>query len=218
VPRWLACRRGFFLPVRVLSRLFRGKFLAGLRAAYDAGRLALHGRLAGLAEPGAFAAWLAPLYRQDWAVYARPPFGGPEVVLKYLARYVHRVAISNARLLSLEGGRVTFRCHDYADGRRPKALALPAEEFLRRFLQHVVPAGFVRVRHYGLPANRHREARLRLCRRLLLAAAVPAAPAGGPEPARRCPGCGGDTWVVVARAPRPTVAEVCRLPLTADTS
>jgi hypothetical protein len=219
LPRWLACRRGFFLPVRVLGRLFRGKFLAGLRRAHAEGRLPLRGKLAPLAEPAAFAAWLAPLYGQEWVVYAKPPFGGPAVVLKYLARYVHLVASSNSRLLALRDGAVTFRYHAYAEGRRPKTMTLAAGEFLRRLLQHVVPAGFVRVRHYGLLANRHREARLRTCRRLLLAVAVvAAAAAGAAEGVRACPGCGGTAWVVVARAPRPTVAEVCRLPLGPDSS
>jgi hypothetical protein len=117
-PRWLACRSGFFLPVRVLGRLFRGKFLAGLRAAYAAGRLGCHARLAALVEPAALAAWLTPLYQQEWVVYAKPPAGGPEQVLKYLERYTQRVAIGNSRLLALEQGRVTFRYHDYAAGRR----------------------------------------------------------------------------------------------------
>src|SRR5262249_14638681 len=144
--RWVSCRPGFFLPVRVLGRLFRGKFLAGLRAAYDRGQLTCAGRLAELAEPAAFRAWLTPLYRQDWVVYAKAPFGGPEQVLKYLARYTHRVAISNARLVSLTDGQVTFRYKDYADDRRSKQLTLAADEFLRRLLQHVLPSGFVKIR------------------------------------------------------------------------
>jgi hypothetical protein len=218
-PRWRACRPGFFLPVRVLGRLFRGKFLAGLRAAYDRGGLTCAGRMADLAEPAAFRAWLTPLYDQDWVVYARAPFGGPEQVLTYLARSTHRVAISNARRLSLEGGQVTFRYQDDADDRRCKRRTLSAEEFLRRFLQHVLPSGFVKVRHYGLLANRHRQARRRVCRALLLvvpAAALVAGARGGPgavSPPPACPHCGGAVWRVVARVPRPTVAEVCRLPL-----
>ena len=152
--RWVACRPGFFVPVRVLSRLFRGKFLAALAAAHTAGRLGLHGTLAFLADPATFAAWLTPLYQQDWAVYAKPPWGGPEQVLKYLARYTHRVAISNARLVSLADGQVTFRYHDYADGRRPKTMTLTAAEFLRRFLLHVLPRGFVRIRHFGFLSAR----------------------------------------------------------------
>jgi hypothetical protein len=221
-PHWRACRPGFFLPVRVLSRLFRGKFLAGVQAAYAADQLALQGRLAALLEPAAFAAWLTPLYAQDWVVYAKPPWGGPELVLKYLARYTHRVALSNARLVALADGQVTFRYHDYADGRRPKKMTLTAEEFLRRFLLHVLPRGFVKMRHYGLLANRHREEKLRLCRQLLLVVVVAtvlagAAPGGTTGP-RTCPGCGGQVWQTVQRVPRPTVAEVCRLPLAVDSS
>jgi hypothetical protein len=220
--RWVACRPGFFLPVRVLSRLFRGKFLAGLGLAAAAGRLGFHGRLAALAEPAAFAAWLTPLYTHDWVVYAKPPAGGPAQVLKYLARYTHRVALSNARLVSLEQGQVTFRYKDYADDRQQKTLTLAADEFLRRFLQHVLPRGFVKVRHYGLLANRYREAKLQDCRRVLLVVVVAAALASGPTgPAvapRRCPSCGGEVWQLVARVPRPSVAEVCQLPLTVDSS
>jgi hypothetical protein len=214
-PRWLSCRPGFFLPVRVLSRLFRGKFLAGLRAAYDAGQVGCHGRLAALTEPAAFAAWLTPLYGQEWVVYAKPPFGGPEQVLKYLARYTHRVAISNSRLVALADGRVTFRYKDYADDHRHKTMAVAAHEFIRRFLQHVLPSGFVKIRHYGLLANRYREANLRVCRSLLLvvtltALLTAAVAAAQPSP---CPQCGGCDWRTVERLPRPRVSDVCRLPL-----
>jgi hypothetical protein len=197
-PRWVSCRPGFFLPVRVLSRVFRGKFLAGLRAASDAGKLGLPAALAG---PQARAAWYAALYATDWVVYSKPPFGGPEQVLKYLARYTHRVAISNARLVELRDGRVTFCYKDYADDHRQKRMTLEAVEFLRRFVQHVLPRGFVKVRHYGLLANAQREARLRVCRRLLLVASVvsvaPASPAAPVEPAqlRSCPACGGSRLV-----------------------
>jgi hypothetical protein len=216
--RWVACRPGFFLPVRVLSRLFRGKFLAGLRAAYARGQVQFHGKLAALAEAAAFAAWLTPLSRQDWVVYAKAPFGGPEQVLKYLARYTHRVALSNTRLVALAEGQVTFRYKDYADDRRSKQMTLSADEFLRRFLQHVLPSGFVKVRHYGLLANRYRQANLRVCRALLVllttAALLTTAGAdGAAEPGQACPQCGGVVWQVVVRVPRPTVAEVCRLPL-----
>ena len=197
-PRWVSCRPGFFLPVRVLSRLFRGKFLAGLRAAFDRGQLRLPGGLAALAEPVALARWLTPLYESDWVVYAKPPFGGPEQVLKYLARYTHRVAISNHRLVSLADGQVTFRYQDYADDQRPKTMTLAAEEFLRRFVQHVLPRGFVKIRHYGLLANRHREAKLQVCRRLLLVvtAAVLLAQTTPAEPGTlpSCPCCGGTRW------------------------
>jgi len=217
-PRWVGCRPGFFLPVRVLSRLFRGKFLAGLRAACDGGRLDCHGQLAALANPAAFAAWLTPLYHQEWVVYAKPPFGGPEQVLKYLARYTHRVALSNRRLVALEGDRVTFRYKDYAADQRHKTMTLPAAEFIRRFLQHVLPSGFVKIRHYGLLANRYREAQLRVCRALLLVVAWATQLASGPDPSGAaagpaCPQCGGCVWQVRERTPRPRVADVCRLPL-----
>jgi hypothetical protein len=215
--RWVPCRPGFFLPVRVLSRLFRGKYLAGLRAAQAAGQLALHGKLAGLATADAFGSWLAPVAAQEWVVYAKPPFAGPEVVLKYLARYPHRVALSNGRLVSLEQGQVTLRYKDYAAAGQDQRLTLAAAEFLRRFLQHVLPSGLVRVRHYGLLANRYREAKLAVCRRLLLVAAVARPGLPLPEP-DVCPVCGGTTWRVVARAPRPRVAEVCSRPRVVDTS
>jgi putative transposase/transposase-like zinc-binding protein len=193
-PRWRACRPGFFLPVRVLSRVFRGKFLAGLRAAIDAGQLSLP---TALAQPAARACWYAALYAQEWVVYAKPPFGGPERVLKYLARYTHRVAISNSRLLDVRKGRVTFRYKDYAAAHCHKTMTLDADEFLRRFVQNVLPKGFVKIRHYGLLANAQREARLAICRRLLLvanvAATVPSADTTPLEPAqpRCCPKCGG---------------------------
>jgi hypothetical protein len=200
-PRWVACRPGFFLPVRVLSRVFRGKFLAGLRAALAEGTLVLPDRLAALAEPRRCAAWCSALYAKEWVVYAKRPFGGPAQVLKYLARYTHRVAISNSRLLDLREGRVTFRYKDYADAHKHKTMTLAADEFLRRFVQHVLPKSFVKIRHYGLLANAQREARLEACRRLLLVTAVPpAAPseeAATIEPAqpRCCPNCGGTRLV-----------------------
>ena len=186
-PRWVSCRPGFFLPVRVLSRVYRGKFLAGLRALEAQGKV----NLAAL-EGTSFTAWLSPLYRKDWVVYAKPPFGGPEQVLRYLARYTHRVALSNHRLVKLEEGKVTFRYRDYADSRKEKLLTLSAEEFLRRFVQHVLPKGFMKIRHYGLLSSRYREARLRLARRLLLPRLAVASSAEAIEPAEpaRCPACG----------------------------
>jgi Putative transposase len=189
-PRWLSCRPGFFLPVRVLSRVYRGKFLAGLRTLHAQGKLKLPSRLD---EVSSFTVWLNPLYRKDWVVYAKPPFGGPEQVLKYLARYTHRVALSNHRLVKLEEGKVTFRYRDYADSRKEKWLTLSAEEFLRRFVQHVLPKGFMKIRHYGLLASRQREARLWQARKLLLPKlALQAGPSAGIEPAEpaRCPQCG----------------------------
>ena len=180
-PRWMSCRRGFFLPVRILSRVFRGKFLAGLRVLAAKGKLVLPN--------------LTPLYAKEWVVYAKPPFGGPEQVLKYLARYTHRVAISNRRLVKFEAGRATFRMKDYADGGKEKHLTLSAEQFLRRFVQHVLPKGFMKIRHYGLLASRQRELRLRLARRLLLLAlALSATATGSVQPAERprCPACGSE--------------------------
>jgi hypothetical protein len=206
-PQWRSCRKGFFLPVRVLSRLFRGKYLELLRNAFDQGKLNFPTRLSHLANAPAFVGWLTPLYRKDWVVYAKPPFGGPALVLKYLARYTHRVAISNHRLLSLENGRVTFRYKDYADDQRHKTMPLSAEEFLRRFLTHVLPRGFVKIRHYGLLANRHRGEKLNLCRRLLLpvnaAAELTLEPPGAqcagvdlkPATLPHCPQCGGQRFL-----------------------
>src|SRR3954451_20647510 len=146
--RWVACRPGFFLPVRVLSRVFRGKFLSLLRAAFDTGRLTFHGKLGFLAEPGEYNRRLADNARTELVVYAKPPFGGPEQVLKYLARYTHRVAIGNKRLVGLDdAGRVTFTYKDYADTAKTKAMTLDGIEFLRRWVQHVLPRGFVKIRH-----------------------------------------------------------------------
>jgi hypothetical protein len=211
-PRWVACRPGFFLPVRVLSRVFRGKYLAFVQQAQAAGKLSFYGDLAGLADPAAFAAWLRVQYRSDWVVYAKPPFGGPEQVLKYLARYTHRVALSNRRLLSVEGDRVEFTARDYAAGGRQRVVRLSAEEFLRRWVQHVLPRGFVKLRHYGLLANRGRTERLALCRALLavwtvvqVVVAVLGSGAAGAGP-RRCPACGAEQWWVVAEWPRSEAA------------
>lgn len=165
--RWLSCRNGFFLPVRVLSRLFRGKFLAQLHQAFDYDELDFHGRLRDLNHPKAWESWLEPLRNKSWVVYAKPPFGGPRQVLKYLARYTHRVAISNQRLLSADNAKVTFRWKDYANGNRQRNMTLDAVEFLRRFLLHVLPKGFMRVRYYGFLANRNRADKLTRIRRLL---------------------------------------------------
>jgi hypothetical protein len=162
---WRACRPGFFLPVRVLSRLFRGKFLAGLRQAQAAGRLRLP---EALTKAQTWSELLAELVGQEWVVYSQPPCAGPEVVLKYLARYVYRVAISNSRLVRVSDQKVTFRYKDYRKNGQEKELTLSGEESARRFLQHVLPNGFVRIRHYGLLANRGRQEKLRQCRRLLL--------------------------------------------------
>jgi hypothetical protein len=212
-PVWKACRPGFFLPVRVLGRVFRGKYLAGLKRSFDRGELVFpQGR-----SPTAFAAWGRPLYAKDWVVYAKPPFGGPGQVLKYLARYTHRVALSNSRLQSVDGEHVRFRYKDYADDHRHKTLTLSGEEFLRRFVQHVLPKGFVKIRHYGLLANRQREANLAIGRRLLLIAAVgTGSPTPTPDvrPANEpcCPHCGSPRLL---RMPMATVATTG---ITSDTS
>ena len=165
--RWIACRPGFFLPVRVLSRLFRRLFLAQLQAAFDAGHLRFFNTLEPLQVPRTFARYLAPARKVEWVVYAKPPFGGPQHVLEYLGRYTHRVAISNNRLLDFGDGQVRFRWKDYRHESRPKVMCLDDQEFIRRFLLHVLPDGFQRIRHYGFLANRHRAAKLVLCRQLL---------------------------------------------------
>jgi len=165
--QWLPAKPGFLFPVRALARVFRGKYLAGLQLAFARGDLRFAGRLAGLGEPGAFQAFVGSLRGTDWVVYAKSPFAGPAQVLAYLGRYTHRVAISNDRLLSLEDGQVRFRWRDYAHGNRLKTMTLSAAEFLRRFLLHVLPAGFVRIRHFGFLANRGRTAKLGRCRALL---------------------------------------------------
>lgn len=213
-PEWRSCRPGFFLPVRVLSRVFRGKYLALLRTAFAKGKLAYPGRLAHLADADAFGRWLTSLCHKKWVVYAKPPFGGPEQVLKYLARYTHRVAISNARILNVSDKGVSFGYKDYADGHRSKTMTLSGEEFLRRFVRHVLPRGFVKVRHYGFLANRHREEKLKLCRQLLVAVALAAifgtaAPLTPPAAAEAstCPKCGGRRFVRLELVPGVAVAD-----------
>jgi Putative transposase/Transposase zinc-binding domain len=165
--RWIACRNSFFLPVKVLSLLFRHRFLMHLRKAFQKGKLRFHGELQSLAQPAAFEALLQQAGKIAWVVYAKRPFGGPDQVLKYLARYTHRIAISNRRLISMQDGRVTFEWKDYADGGQTKTMTLEAVEFIRRFLLHVLPSGFVHIRHFGFLANRKRKAGLALCRSLL---------------------------------------------------
>lgn len=169
--RWIGCRPGFFLPVRVLSRLFRRLFLQSLQKAFDAGRLSFFSTLEHLRDPQAFAAYLAPLRSTEWVVYAKPPFGGPPQVLEYLGRYTHRVAISNQRLVSLQDDQVTFRWKDYRHHGQPRQMSVSAAEFIRRFLLHTLPAGLQRIRHFGFLANTHRRTQLALCRALLTAPA-----------------------------------------------
>ena len=152
-PRWVSCPRGFFLRVDILMAIYRHKILTGLKQAHAAGKLTCQGRLAEMANPATFAAWLQPLTQKPWVVHSSPPFAGPETVLKYLAHYTHRVAISNGRLRELKNGKVVFSYRDYAKGGKERLQTLTAVEFLRRFLQHVLPRGFVKIRHYGLLAN-----------------------------------------------------------------
>jgi len=215
--RWVACRKGFFLPVRVLSRLFRRLFLEQLKAAYEQGELQCHGDLDHLTDAAAFADWLKPLHQVEWVVYSKRPFAGPEAVLSYLSRYTHRVAISNSRLLRFDNQGVTFKWKDYrAKGNaRYKTMTLAADEFLRRFLLHVLPTGFHRIRHYGLFANTCRQANLSRARALL--DAVPS-PEGGdvagtehdsarsttvPEDTYLCPDCGAPMVVAEVFAGMP---------------
>jgi len=210
--RWVASRPDYFLPVQVLSRLFRGKLLAGLKGLHAEGELSCTGLLKPLADPRRFAALLAPLYETDWVVYAKPPFGGPRQALGYLSRYTHRIAISNHRLLRLEGEEVVFTWRDRAHGDRQRTMRLHAHEFLRRFLLHVLPDGFVRIRSYGLLANRDRRQTLARCREALGVAAeeatAPAVEASwtellarlGTTPAQ-CPKCGELVVLVVAEIP-----------------
>lgn len=191
--QWVSSRNGFFLPVRVLSTLFRKKFLHFLREAFDRGELSFHGRLNDLSHPNCWRRFVATLYETHWIVYAKSPFGGPEQVLKYLAAYTHRVAISNQRLVSVQDGKVSFRWKDYAQNHRPKTMTLEAPEFIRRFLLHVLPKGFVRIRSYGLLANCVRRERLTLCRKLLTPNSGPSAPPSHePQPTEtswQCPAC-----------------------------
>jgi hypothetical protein len=161
--RWVPSRSRFFLPIPVLRRVFRGKFVAGLKSAFQLGQLRFSSELTLLAQPKIFASWLRPLFRKDWVVYSKPPFGGPEYVLQYLGRYTHRVAISNHRLVSLADHKVTFRWRDSANNNEQKLMTLSLDEFLRRFLLHLLPKGFVRIRHFGFLANRRRAALLPLC-------------------------------------------------------
>ena len=191
---WVKSRDRFFLPIHVLRRVFRGKFVAALRQAFQESQLNFHGNLTCLAQPKTFAAWLRPLFRKDWVVYSKPPFGGPEYVLQYLGRYTHRVAISNHRLVSFTEGKVTFRWRDSAHHNEQKLLTLSLDEFLRRFLLHVLPKGFVRIRNFGFLANRRRATLLPLCFHLL-GSAQPTEQAlstdNDTNNLRLCPKCGG---------------------------
>lgn len=174
--RWIHPRYPFFLPVHVLSRVFRGKFVAGLKRRFQQHQLTFAGTLQPLAHEKAFRSFLRPLFRENWIVYAKPPFGGPHHVLGYLARYTHRVAITNHRLVAFQHDQVTFRWKDYAHGNKKRMMTLDAQEFLRRFLLHVLPRGFVRIRSFGFLANRRRATLLPLCQRLLADQPMPHPP------------------------------------------
>ena len=230
--RWIASRNSFFLPVEVLSARFRNTFLIYLREAFRKGQLHFHGELAALAQPDAFEALCDHSGKVKWVVYAKAPFGGPEQVLKYLARYTHRVALSNSRLESLENGHVTFHWKDYADQNRTKTMTLDAVEFMRRFLLHVLPRGFVRFRQFGFLANRVRQEKLALCRSLLNAPPPvpnPGTPAASdadskdpdPEP-HRCPICKLGRLVLTEIIPPDRIARrmltFCRTPQPQDSS
>ena len=207
--RWVSCRPGFFLPVRVLSRLFRRLFLQQLQQAFDDDELQFFNSLEALKSRVAFARYLAPAARAEWVVYAKPPFGGPQQVLQYLGRYTHRVAISNNRLLAFADGQVAFAWKDYRHDSRTKVMQLDAQEFIRRFLLHVLPPGFQRIRHYGFLANCHREVKLDRCRQLLNAPAPPVESSAEPldyrdryerltgVSLRDCPQCGRGRMVLI---------------------
>ena len=201
--RWIGCKKNtFFLPVKVLSSRFRRLFLTYMEEAFRKGRLKFYGDMAGLAQPSAFEALYQQTRRIQWVVFVKPPFGGPEQVLKYLARYTHRVAISNRRLLSMEDGRVSFEYKDYADSNQIKVMTLDAVEFIRRFLLHILPSGFVRIRQFGFLANRTRGKKLALCRTLLNA--VPPAKASSrveEQHGKRCPVCGIGQMVLIGMIP-----------------
>jgi hypothetical protein len=204
--RWIACKPGFFLPVRVLSRMFRHLFLQALEAMHAAGELQFFTDLAALKDVDQFRAFLAPLRRTEWVVYAKKPFTGPKQVLAYLARYTHRVAIANSRLLDLDQAYVSFRWTDYRENGRlkSKVMRLDVGEFMRRFLLHVLPNGFHRIRHYGLFANTHRADKLALCRSLLNVSSTPTdrhddddtGPSGSTHEPPPCPCCGGRMKII----------------------
>jgi hypothetical protein len=225
--RWVSCKPGFFLSVRVLSRLFRRRFLEALQAAHGAGKLQFFGECEGLADPKSFARWLAPLRQCEWVVYAKRPFAGPQAVLAYLSRYTHRVAIANSRLISMDEHGVTFRWKDYRDKGDPdkprqKTMTLTVEEFMRRFLLHVLPGGFHRIRHFGLLANNGRQDKIALARELLnvqpavTAITTDLAPADLVRPTFVCSHCGAAMIIIetfvraqTIRAPPPTQVVRC---------
>jgi hypothetical protein len=204
--KWIHCRRGFFLPVRVLSRLFRRLFLKALRQAFERNQLQFFGVLEPLRDAAAFRDYLAPLAKAEWVVYAKPPFGGPRQVLEYLGRYTHRVAISNHRIRHVSNGQVSFQWKDYRAGKKQKqrVMTLSASEFIRRFLIHTLPAGFQRIRYFGLLANRFRKEKLALCRHLLngpMSELLPWAAQMEPASFHRCPQCRIGMLIRIAALP-----------------
>jgi hypothetical protein len=220
--RWVHPRYPFFMPVKVLGRVFRGKFVAGLKQAFGDGKLLFPGSLKGLGEQKAFHAFLRPLFRQDWVAYAKRPFGGPEHLLHYLARYTHRVAISNHRIVNFADGKVTFRWKDYAHKGKQRLMTVTGEEFLRRFLLHTLPRGFVRIRFCGFLANRRRRELLPLCRQLL---AAPLSHSTTPAPCEpkisgswTCPHCGGTMALVERLTPKQIRRRSAERESVADTS
>jgi hypothetical protein len=224
--RWIACRKyrkSFFLPVKVLSVFFRKRFLRHLRRAFQNGKLQFHGELKPLAQPEVFDALCEEVSHIKWVVHAKRPFGGPEQVLKYLARYTHRVAISNRRILSMQDGRVTFEWKDYAAGNQTKTMTLEAVEFIRRFLLHVLPSGFVHIRHFGFLANRKRKDKLALCRFLLSVQLQPTkASTVSPDcffepPSHRCPVCQSGRLTLIQTL-TPAACALLPAPMVADTS
>jgi predicted RNA-binding Zn-ribbon protein involved in translation (DUF1610 family) len=194
--RWIRPRYPFFLPVKVLSRVFRGKFLAGLKRLYGRKQLRCAGPATALADPKQFRRFLRQQHREDWVVYAKPAFGGPTKVLRYLGRYTHRIAISNHRLLAFDGERVTFRWKDYAHGGKQRTMTLLGTEFLRRFFLHVLPKGFVRIRYFGFLANRFRAHRLPLCQQLLASDHPTPSASSETTSTWHCPTCGAAMIVI----------------------
>jgi hypothetical protein len=218
--RWVPCRKRFFLPCRVLRRMFRGKFLTFLTAAFRQRKLRFWGTIQQLRNPTEFHRLVRQLRSRNWVVHVRRPFHGPEHVIQYLARYTHRVAISSGRLISLQNGQVTFRWRDSADGNRQKLMTIDAVEFIRRFLLHVLPRGFVKIRHFGFLANRNRRAALTLCRTLLPATCQQLA-AADPQLSvleRKCPVCKIGIVRVIERIPAATSIHRARAPANFNTS
>ena len=218
--RWVKSPYRFFLPVKVLSRVFRGKFVAALKRAFREDRLRFQGSLTPLAQPKTFAAWLRPLFRKDWVVYSKRPFGGPEYVLQYLGRYTHRVAISNHRLISFADDKVTFRWRDSAHHNEQKLLTLSLDEFLRRFLLHLLPKRFVRIRNFGFLANRQRATSLPLCFQLLPSRSAPqtgqdCSTIDGAKDLWRCPQCAGPMVIIERLTPAEIQLRSPPLPVTA---